>query len=427
MTGAKLRRAVGPVTGAPPRSAETSTRRPRLVAVDAARGVALLGMIAVHSLYVVDEDGRPTWSGVIFSGRAAAAFAVLAGVGIAFMTGRRRVHLSTALPTAAALTVRALLVGAIGLALGYTNADLGAVILPYYAVMFLLAIPLVLLPTWTIAALGLATAVGMPALSHLLRPHLPNPTLTNPTFGHLVNDPAGLLTELSLTGFYPALPWLAYLCTGLVIGRLDLTSKRTAATLLATGTALAITTAATSTLLLHHYRGLDHIHANSGLTPKETTELLTLGGNGTTPTTTWWWLATNAPHTSTPPDLLGTTGTAIALLGALLLASRPTRPLLRGLTTLTLTPLAAAGSMTLTLYTAHIVFINSDYDTYDATTGYLIQATTALLVGLCWRAAVGRGPLEGMVSVLAAHARQRWARATLRPAPKLPEQQRHDR
>lgn len=155
MTVAKLRRAVGPVARTPPRSVETSARRPRLVGVDAARGVALLGMIAVHSLYLVDAAGRPTWSAVIFSGRAAAAFAVLAGVGIAFMTGRRRVRVSTGPPTAAALTVRALVVGAIGLALGYTDASLGAVILPYYALMFVLAVPLVFLPTWAVAGLGM--------------------------------------------------------------------------------------------------------------------------------------------------------------------------------------------------------------------------------------------------------------------------------
>ena len=270
----------------------------------------------------------------------------------------------------------------------------------------------------------------MPALSHVLRPHLPAPTLKNPTFGHLVNDPVGLLTELSLTGFYPALPWLAYLCAGLVIGRLDLTSKTVATALLCTGTVLAVGAAAASSILLGHYGGLARIQAaqpGSRLTETETSQLLTLGGHGTTPTSTWWWLAVDAPHTSTPLDLLGTTGAAVALLGGMLLASHLARPVLRGLTTLVLTPLAAAGSMTLTFYTAHIVFINSKYDTYDATTGYLLQVAAVLLIGLCWRAAVGRGPLEGMVSVLATHARQRLASASRRPAPTLPEQQRRDR
>jgi len=87
-------------------AATTPGKRPRLEGVDAARGVALLGMIAVHSLYQSTASGRSTWSFTLFGGQAAAAFAVLAGVGIAFMTGRRRTPLSAGQATVAMLTVR---------------------------------------------------------------------------------------------------------------------------------------------------------------------------------------------------------------------------------------------------------------------------------------------------------------------------------
>src|SRR5262245_21878210 len=86
----------------PPPTADTGTLR-RLAAVDATRGVALLGMIAVHSLYESDPSGRPSLSFAIFGGRAAAAFAVLAGVGLTFMTGRRRVRFRGGLQTVVAL------------------------------------------------------------------------------------------------------------------------------------------------------------------------------------------------------------------------------------------------------------------------------------------------------------------------------------
>lgn len=403
------------------RTAETSTsgRRARLVGVDAARGMSLLGMIILHSLYESDAAGRPTWSFTIFSGRAAAAFAVMSGVGIAFMTGRRRIRLAAGPATAMALGVRALVIGAIGLALGHADTVLGAVILPYLAMTFVLAIPLVFLPTWTVAVIGVATATAMPALSHVLQPYLSDPTLENPTFGHLVDDPVGLLTELSITGFYPALPWMAYLCAGLVIGRLTLTKMRVAIGLLATGIVFAVAALAASSILLSRYGGLAHIWAaqpGSELTAEKTTELLTLGGDGTTPTSTWWWLAIDARHTSTPFDLLGTTGTAIALLGVMLLASHLTRPALRRLTTVVQVPLAAVGSMTLSFYAAHIMFINSDYDTYDATTGCLVQVAAVLLVGLAWWATVGRGPLEWLVVALSTPAR-RWATTASRRPP----------
>ena len=65
-------------------------QRPRLVGVDATRGVALLGMMAVHALISFDEEEPPTVMYSLSAGRAAAVFAVLAGVGIAFLTGRRR-------------------------------------------------------------------------------------------------------------------------------------------------------------------------------------------------------------------------------------------------------------------------------------------------------------------------------------------------
>lgn len=395
--------------------AATVGRRARLVGVDVARGVALLGMIALHALYEADAAGRPTWSFTAFSGRAAAAFALLAGVGIAFMTGRRRVGRSAGRATVAALGVRAATIAAIGLVLGNVDTVLEAVILVYLAAMFVLAIPLVFLPTPVVAAIGVVMAVASPALSHVVRPHLPEPTLANPTFRYLVDDPIGLLTEVSVTGLFPALPWLAYLCAGLAIGRLELTRVRVAVALFASGAGLAVAAAAVSSVLLNRYGGLARIWAaqpESGLSVAETTQLLTFGGNGTTPTATWWWLAVDAPHTGTPPDLLGAAGAAIALLGAALLAGHAIRRAPRWLAprwlaAVALGPLAAAGSMTLTFYAGHVLFINSEFDSYDAATGCLVQVAAVLLIGLAWRATVGRGPLEGLVAALAARAGKR--------------------
>jgi hypothetical protein len=88
----------------------------------------------------------------------------------------------------------------------------------------------------------------------------------------------------------------------------------------------------------------------------------------------------------------------VALLGALLLLGHVTTPALRTLIDLVLAPLAAAGSMTLTLYTAHIMFMNSPLDDFDATPGYVVQAVVALLFALAWRQVVGRGPLESLTT-----------------------------
>ena len=80
----------------------------------------------------------------------------------------------------------------------------------------------------------------------------------------------------------------------------------------------------------------------------------------------------------------------MALLGALLLLGHVTMPVLRRAIDLVLAPLVTAGSMTLALYTTHIVFMNSPFDDFEATAGYVVQAVAAQLFALGWRQVVGR-------------------------------------
>jgi uncharacterized membrane protein YeiB len=81
----------------------------------------------------------------------------------------------------------------------------------------------------------------------------------------------------------------------------------------------------------------------------------------------------------------------------MLLLGRPANPLVQAV----LRPLAAVGALTLTVYTLHLVFLNSPLDTFDALPGYLVQVVVAALGALAWRRAVGRGPLESLVRVVA--------------------------
>ena len=84
--------------GAAARPAEEGPRPPlvpkrRLAGIDAARGLALIGMISIHILPAWDpETGSPTVQWELFAGRAAALFALLAGVGLAFSSGGRTPH-----------------------------------------------------------------------------------------------------------------------------------------------------------------------------------------------------------------------------------------------------------------------------------------------------------------------------------------------
>nr|WP_271212798.1 heparan-alpha-glucosaminide N-acetyltransferase domain-containing protein [Rhodococcus wratislaviensis]GLK39509.1 hypothetical protein GCM10017611_63800 [Rhodococcus wratislaviensis] len=400
----------------PPATPDRPTPGTRLIGIDAARGVALLGMMAVHSLYASDEMGNPTLSFTVAAGRAAALFAVLAGVGIALTTGRARVRRADAAGTAAALAARAIVIGSIGLALGYTDAELGVVILPFYAVMFVLAIPLVLLPTRAVSLIGVIAAVGVPVIIEALGQHLPESIQESPSLIDLIDNPGGWLVELLLTGEFPALPWMAYLCAGLVIGRLRLSSVRVAAVLLLSGTVLAVATSVLSQVLLYRIGGFEQIVAGRGVTSEQLDEILVFGADGRLgDSATWWWLAVDAPHTSTPLDLLGTIGSSVGVLGAMLLLGHIVSPTARRALSWVLLPLAAAGSMTLTLYTLHICFINSPYDRYSAVGGYTLQVLAALVIGLVIRATAGRGPLEAFVTMVAHRAR-----SAVRPRPPLP-------
>jgi len=65
-------------------------KNPRIVGVDAARGLALIGMIAVHIFDTFGPNGAPTVATTLAWGRSAATFALLAGVSLALITGGRQ-------------------------------------------------------------------------------------------------------------------------------------------------------------------------------------------------------------------------------------------------------------------------------------------------------------------------------------------------
>ena len=95
----------------------TGPRASRLVGLDVARCLALLGMVATHVLLDRTPEGDLTFSQWLAGGRASALFAVLAGVSLALMTGRRvPVHGRERVRASAGLAVRALLIAALGLA-----------------------------------------------------------------------------------------------------------------------------------------------------------------------------------------------------------------------------------------------------------------------------------------------------------------------
>ena len=377
----------------------------RFLGVDVARGVALFSMLAANiwdaAIGALDDGGQPVLATMTVAGRSATLFVMVAGISLAFITGGRHpVQGRDRRAAAVGLVVRALLIAAIGLALGYASAsgDL-TVILPYYGLFFLLAIPFIGLRPRTLAFIaGVLVVVGplilLAATSLGLEPVVDGSL----TFNDAVDDPAGFVLQLFVTGFFPAVVYMAYIFVGLAIGRLDLSSTRVATRLLVGGLVLAVTAWVASSLVLFGPGGLRHLIAVARTSDPATAANNILWDAPRLPS--WWWLAVRSHHAGTPFDMLHTLGTAMAVLGGVLLITK-----LRGARRV-LWPVGVAGAMTLTIYSAHALVLGSGVLLDNPLALYVASVAAALVFAVLWRNFAGQGPLERLVSIASGRARR---------------------
>jgi hypothetical protein len=358
-------------------------------------------MMATHLLptFESNADLTPTWIGLTFSGRAAALFAVLAGVGLALSTGKHKPLDGTALSGARrGVALRALVIAAVGLALGGLEVNL-AIILVHYAVLFLCVLPFLGMQLKQLCAWAVGWILLSPVLAYLLRPWLlaAEPPLKlghNPSWEDL-GTPARLLADLFFTGYYPVFQWLSYLLVGLVIGRLMLHKALVPVVLLVVGTVVAVAAKALGVTAMESWGGraaLEQILDSPGY-PLDS--VLQVNLTGIPQEGSWWWLASAAPHSGTSLDLLHTSGVAAAVIGACLLLGR----LAEWVDLDLLLPLRGAGAMTLTLYTVHVWVVSGFYlkplpSGWTEDGMYFAQAATAIIVGMVFVLLKWRGPLE---------------------------------
>lgn len=369
--------------------------RDRLVGVDVARCLALLGMVATHVLEERDADGSLTSAQWLAGGRASALFAVLAGVSLALMTGRRTpVRGPERTRRSLGLAVRAALIALLGLALGGLDHGI-AVILTYYGLLFLLGLPFIGLRTRPLLALAGVWVVLGPLASQVVRPHLPERRFGSPSFEQLA-DPGRTLGELLLTGYYPVLPWLAYVLLGLALGRADLHSRRVQAWLVGAGLATAVVATVVSRWLTTADPVATRLLADqpSG-SIEELLDQISRGMFGQTPADgSWAWLLVVAPHSTTPFDLAQTMGSAAFVLGCCLalvgLAGRVGER--------ALAVFFGAGAMTLTLYTLHVLMRTDRFWPAEEPGTFRWHVLVLLGVGAVFVAARRRGPLEWVVA-----------------------------
>jgi uncharacterized protein len=366
----------------------------RVDAVDLARGIALVAMMFVHL--------GPQWTGedppvgqMLASGRAAPLFAMLAGVALSLVHRRDPGGAGSARATC----LRAIVLVVLGLSLGSPDRVPVYVILASYGVLIVLALPLRGLPARALLALGLLWAVVAPvALLWLQIEH--DPVFADQAVWSDLVPPWSLAGELFVWGPYPASVWFAYVLVGMAVGRLDLGRPRTAVSVLAGGVALLAVSLGGGALAIAA-GAFDRLPAYA---PAHGWRQLFVRGAYPFEPATWRELWLVGEHTSRPLNVLGATGSALVVIGLCALVVR--LPRARAV----LAPLRAAGAMTLSLYTVHVLWswwlaaravTSDDPFGWNGTYGdWLLQAVVLCAVATVWLRFVPRGPLETLVRLV---------------------------
>ncbi|MEU8517077.1 heparan-alpha-glucosaminide N-acetyltransferase domain-containing protein [Kitasatospora sp. NPDC048722] len=387
----------------------------RLVGVDLARALAVFGMYAVHiGPQAASVGGVGGWPLQLSEGRASVLFATLAGFSLMLIAGRSEPKTGLAGRQAKVrIAIRAGVLIAMGTVLAAAGAG-SVVILAFYGVYFLLALPLLRLRARTLAIIAAVLAVVTPLLQYGLKALVAGPVET------AVNayDPLKQLSDvgvldLLLTGFYPTITWMTFVVTGMALGRLDLSAVTVQRRLTALGAALIAFGYGVPLLLT---RFSDRLHdlaqqpsgratggsgSSSALdTASEVGKAaLKSGGDaGAADSADAWMLLLAQPHSGSTFDMAGSLGVAITVLvGATVAMSG--LPWLRRL----LTPVIAVGTMSLTAYVGHFVASMALSvplgDTAASTTPLLCFIAGAILFAAIWSRFFRRGPLEYLVNL----------------------------
>ena len=385
----------------------------RLIGIDLARGLAVLGMYSAHVGPDATVGGPVGFLLETARGRSSALFAVLAGFSLVIITGRPRPRTGRAGRQAVTrIAIRAVVLLALGYALTALDTEV-EVILSCYGLLFLTVLPLYRLRAATLARIAAAGALILPQVLYAVRKSIEDGVWADAV---VQADPLARISgtdgvvELLFTGSYPVLTWAPFLIAGMAVARLDLTRPGIRSRLALTGGALAVLGYGGSWLALR-------------LVPHALTVIAAATGGGSA-SSAWWsdtvgepengtplaWLLVAAPHSQTTLSVLGNTGVALVVIaGCLTVADRMPR-----LTRLA-TPVSAVGALALTAYVLHIValWLLTDVwpvaavedETMSGLPALLAFIAAAMLLATAWTRHFRRGPLEHLLHTATRPAR----------------------
>lgn len=205
----------------------TLGRPPRIMGLDVARGLAIVGMAAAHmaDAPTLEWTDPSTWFGVVH-GRSSILFALLAGISTALITGRQRRPERAELPR---LRLRLLGRGAAIFVIGLVLEVLGtmiAIILCVYGLLFIAAIPFLRWRPRNLMIAAATLAIAGPFLLSAIQ------VFSLYSYGEG--------SSLALFGTYPTPVWMAFMLAGLAIGRMRFTRAFAAVAMVSIGIGLAV-------------------------------------------------------------------------------------------------------------------------------------------------------------------------------------------
>ncbi|MFD2034630.1 DUF418 domain-containing protein [Belliella marina] len=197
----------------------------RIVGIDAARSLAVIGMVIVNFKVVFGGEGTlwvKTFAS-IFEGKAAATFVVLAGVGIALITKNSIVsnNIEKLRTAKTSIIKRVFFLFTIGISF---NTIWSADILHFYGIYMLLVLPLLKSSGRFILLAGSLLILVYPLLMMIWNYETgwDFDTLTYQDFWTI----KGFVRNLFFNGFHPVIPWAAFMVFGYWLGKQDLQNTK---------------------------------------------------------------------------------------------------------------------------------------------------------------------------------------------------------
>lgn len=341
----------------------------RLIALDAARGLAVIGMFIQH--FALNDANS------FVSGNTMILFIFCSGISYSIMAQRMKEREVEPTAFRGRILARAVIIDLIGYVIIMLKAQF-AVVLPTFAMLFILALTIVRSSTRRLIAISCVLFLVSPPLMLI---------------GLSLFSGVALLSDIA-GGPLSALAWMPVFVAGMAIGRLELHNTRTILRLIATGFIIVIPSKIIAAFVLPGLRQsveawllqfpIPQIDPNA-IWPLNTQPIL------------WHMLFVVAPQCGSTFELLIGTGLSLIILGMMCLISKKSSTILK--------PFSAVGRVALTLYVAQFIIawalkiVGIDVTSIDIGAilfGDIFVAIITIIAG-CLLARLPNGPIESLI------------------------------